>query len=76
MDAAKAHMVQAGYYDPNYFGLQSANRAAIAEGRKLREFERSAGIEEGGVSQGERRRALLAGGQTYNLRLTEVLERV
>jgi len=62
MDAAKQYMVQAGYYDPNYFGLQSANRAAIAEGRKLREFERKAGLRTGGVSSGERRRAALSGG--------------
>ena len=62
MDAAKAHMVQAGYYDPNYFGLQAANRAAIVEGRKLRDFERSAALRSGGLSQGERRRAALAGG--------------
>ena len=62
LDAAKQYMVQAGYYDPNYFGLQSANRAAIAEGRKLREFERKAGLTMGGTSAGERRRAALAGG--------------
>lgn len=62
MDAAKQYMVQAGYYDPQYFGLQSANRAAIAEGRKLREFERKAGLRTGGVSAGDRRRAALAGG--------------
>ena len=62
MDAAKKYMVQAGYYDPQYFGLQSANRAAIAEGRKLREFERKAGLRTGGVSAGDRRRAALAGG--------------
>jgi hypothetical protein len=62
LDAAKQYMVQAGYYDPNYFGLQSANKAAIAEGRKLREFERKAGLRQGGVSAGERRRAALSGG--------------
>ena len=62
LDAAKQYMVQAGYYDPNYFALQSANRTAIAEGRKLREFERKAGLTSGGVSQGDRRRAALAGG--------------
>jgi len=62
MDAAKQYMVQAGYYDPQYFGLQSANRAAIAEGRKLREFERKAGLKQGGVSAGDRRRAALSGG--------------
>ena len=62
MDAAKQYMVQAGYYDPQYFGLQSANRAAIAEGRKLREFERKAGLRTGGVSAGDRRRAALSGG--------------
>ena len=62
LDAAKQYMVQAGYYDPNYFGLQSANRAAIAEGRKLREFERKAGLRTGGVSSGDRRRAALSGG--------------
>jgi len=61
LEAAKQYMVQAGYYDPNYFALQSANRAAIAEGRKLREFERKAGLREGGVSSGDRRRAALAG---------------
>lgn len=63
MDAAKQYMVQAGYYDPQYFGLQSANRAAIAEGRKLREFERKAGLRTGGVSAGDRRRAALSGGR-------------
>jgi len=62
LDAAKQYMVQAGYYDPQYFGLQSANRAAIAEGRKLREFERKAGLRTGGVSAGDRRRAALSGG--------------
>ena len=62
LDAAKQYMVQAGYYDPNYFGLQSANKAAIAEGRKLREFERKAGLRTGGLSQGEARRAALSGG--------------
>lgn len=62
LDAAKQYVVQAGYYDPNYFALQSANRTAIAEGRKLREFERKAGLTSGGVSQGDRRRAALAGG--------------
>ena len=67
MDAAKAHMVQAGYYDPNYFALQSANRAAIAEGRKLRDFERKAGLTSGGVSQGDRRRAALSGGLTCTI---------
>ena len=62
LDAAKQYMVQAGYYDPNYFALQSANKAAIAEGRKLREFERKAGLTMGGTSAGERRRAALSGG--------------
>ena len=62
LDAAKQYMVQAGYYDPNYFGLQAANQAAIAEGRKLREFERKAGLRTGGVSSGDRRRAALSGG--------------
>ena len=62
LEAAKQYMVQAGYYDPNYFALQSANKAAIAEGRKLREFERKAGLTMGGTSAGERRRAALAGG--------------
>jgi len=61
LDAAKQYMVQAGYYDPQYFGLQAANRAAITEGRKLREFERKAGLKSGGVSSGDRRRAALSG---------------
>ena len=61
LDAAKQYMVQAGYYDPNYFGLQAANKAAITEARKLREFERKAGLREGGVSSGDRRRAALSG---------------
>ena len=61
MEAAKQYMVQAGYYDPNYFGLQAANKAAITEGRKLREFERQAGLKTGGLSQGEARRAALSG---------------
>jgi len=62
MDAAKAHMVQAGYYDPNYFGLQAANRAAISQGQKLRNFERTSALSSGGLSQGERRRAALQSG--------------
>ena len=62
MDAAKAHMVQAGYYDPNYFGLQAANRAAISQAQKLKNFERTAALSSGGLSQGERRRAALQSG--------------
>lgn len=63
LEASKAYMVQAGYYSPQYFANQAANNAAIAEGRKLREFQRTAGLRSGGVSEGELRRAALAGTQ-------------
>ena len=63
LEASQQYMVQAGYYDPQYFANQAANTAAIAEGRKLREFERTAGLRTGGISEGERRRAALAGTQ-------------
>jgi len=63
LEASKAYMVQAGYYDPQYFANQAANNAAIAEGRKLREFQRTAGLRSGGMSEGELRRAALAGTQ-------------
>jgi hypothetical protein len=63
LEASKQYMVQAGYYDPQYFANQAANNAAIAEGRKLREYQRTAGLRSGGVSEGELRRAALAGTQ-------------
>ena len=63
LEASKAYMVQAGYYDPQYFANQAANNAAIAEGRKLREFQRTVGLRSGGASEGELRRAALAGTQ-------------
>ena len=63
LEASKAYMVQAGYYDPQYFANQAANNAAIAEGRKLREYQRTAGLRSGGISEGELRRAALAGTQ-------------
>lgn len=44
MDAAKQYLVQAGYFSPEYFGLQAANRAAIDQERKLREYRRTAGL--------------------------------
>ena len=63
MAAAKEFMNQANYYDPEYFAQQAAANAAIAEGRKLTEFQRAAGLQYGGLSPGELRRASLAGGQ-------------
>jgi len=63
LEASKQYMVQAGYYDPQYFANQAANNAAIAEGRKLREYQRTAGLRSGGVSEGELRRAALSGTQ-------------
>ena len=63
LEASKQYMVQAGYYSPQYFANQAANNAAIAEGRKLREYQRTAGLRSGGVSEGELRRAALAGTQ-------------
>lgn len=63
MAAAREFMNQANYYDPEYFAQQAAANAAIAEGRKLQEFQRAAGLQYGGLSAGELRRAALAGGQ-------------
>ena len=44
MDAAKQYLVQAGYFSPEYFGLQAANKAAIESERKMREYRRTAGL--------------------------------
>ena len=61
MEAAKEFLIQAGYYDPTYFASQAANQAAIAEGRKMKEWQEAAGLKTGGWSTGEQRRAALAG---------------
>jgi len=44
MDAAKQYLVQAGYFSPEYFGLQAANKAAVESERKMREYRRTAGL--------------------------------
>ena len=62
MDAAKAYLQQAGYYDPTYFATQAASQQAISEGKKLRDFQQQAGLKYGGLSAGELRRAQLGGG--------------
>ena len=48
MDAAKQYVVQAGYFSPEYFGLQAANKTAIEQEKKLRDFRRTAGLKTGG----------------------------
>ena len=64
MDAAKQYLVQAGYFSPEYFGLQAANRTAIDQERKLREYRRTAGLTNfraTGRNDAEERRMALAG---------------
>jgi len=64
MDAAKQYLVQAGYFSPEYFGLQAANRTAIDQERKLREYRRTAGLTDfrsTGRNAAEERRMALAG---------------
>ena len=64
MDAAKQYVVQAGYFSPEYFGLQAANKTAIEQEKKLRDFRRTAGLQTGRGSMSaaeERRLALQAG---------------
>ena len=64
MDAAKQYVVQAGYFSPEYFGLQAANKTAIEQEKKLRDFRRTAGLKTGGGAMSaseERRLALQAG---------------
>ena len=39
MDAAKQYVIQAGYFSPEYFGLQAANKTAIEQEKKLRDFQ-------------------------------------
>ena len=62
MDASKQFLVQAGYFSPEYFGLQAANKAATDQERKLREYRRTAGLtsfRNTGMSAAEERRAAL-----------------
>lgn len=64
MDAAKQYLVQAGYFSPEYFGLQAANRTAIDQERKLREYRRTAGLtnfRNTGANAAEERRMALQG---------------
>jgi len=66
MDASKQFLVQAGYFSPEYFGLQAANTAATDQERKLREYRRTAGLtnfRNTGMSAAEERRAALQGGR-------------
>lgn len=66
MDASKQFLVQAGYFSPEYFGLQAANKAAIDQERKLREYRRTAGLtsfRNTGMSAAEERRAALDSGR-------------
>ena len=66
MDASKQFLVQAGYFSPEYFGLQSANKAATDQERKLREYRRTAGLtsfRNTGMSAAEERRAALDSGR-------------
>ena len=64
MDAAKQYLVQAGYFSPEYFGLQAANRTAIDQERKMREYRRTAGLtnfRNTGRNAAEERRMALQG---------------
>ena len=64
MDAAKQYLVQAGYFSPEYFGLQAANRTAIDQERKMREYRRTAGLtnfRNTGANAAEERRMALQG---------------
>jgi len=66
MDASKQFLVQAGYFSPEYFGLQAANKAAIDQERKLKEYRRTAGLtsfRNTGMSAAEERRAALDSGK-------------
>ena len=66
MDASKQFLVQAGYFSPEYFGLQAANTAATDQERKLKEYRRAAGLtnfRNTGMSAAEERRAALQGGR-------------
>ena len=66
MDASKQFLVQAGYFSPEYFGLQAANKAATDQERKLKEYRRTAGLtsfRNTGMSAAEERRAALQGGR-------------
>ncbi len=66
MDASKQFLVQAGYFSPEYFGLQSANKTATDQERKLREYRRTAGLtnfRNSGMSAAEERRAALDSGR-------------
>ena len=65
MDAAKQYVVQAGYFSPEYFGLQAANKTAIEQEKKLRDFRRTAGLQTGrrGMSAAEERRLALQAGR-------------
>jgi hypothetical protein len=64
MDAAQQYLVQAGYFNPEYFGLQAANRTAIDQERKMREYKRTAGLtnfRNTGANAAEERRMALQG---------------
>jgi len=65
MDAAKQYVVQAGYFSPEYFGLQAANKTAIEQEKKLRDFRRTAGLQtgRGAMSDAEERRLALQAGR-------------
>ena len=65
MDAAKQYVVQAGYFSPEYFGLQAANKTAIEQEKKLRDFRRTAGLQtgRGAMSAAEERRLALQAGR-------------
>ncbi|MEK9694289.1 MAG: hypothetical protein VW270_00915 [Candidatus Poseidoniales archaeon] len=65
MEAAKQYVVQAGYFSPEYFGLQAANKTAIEQEKKLRDFRRTAGLQTGrrGMSAAEERRLALQAGR-------------
>jgi len=66
MDASKQFLVQAGYFSPEYFGLQAANKAATDQERKLKEYRRTAGLtsfRNTGMSAAEERRAALDSGR-------------
>ena len=66
MEASKQYLVQAGYFSPEYFGLQAANKTATDQERKLREYRRTAGLtsfRNTGMSDAEERRAALDSGR-------------
>ena len=62
LQIAKQFLVEAKHYDPHYTGLQSANRTSISQGRKLREYNRTAGLDKfrntGAYDSAQRRTAI------------------